>query len=310
MLLALDWWVQHNPKNRNWWFNEIGVPMSLGETMLMIQRLCSEQQVSSAAKIIAQAKISRTGANLVWLARITVWRGLLVQDAGLVNTSFGAIWAEVRVEKQTDDNIQVDSSFHQHGPQLLAGSYGSAFSSDLLELASQATATSFAMAADKVSIFQKLLLDGQRWMIVPFRTPNWDWAVVGRDITRALSHSSVALGSGAPTHLRSLPGSRREELDAFADLLAAGGEGQVVLPPTRRLLRERMGVDFEARVATTAAPAPPAPPQRSEDVVASMHATAQPLHTSQQPLLHGNRYFFDSDYASHRRDADGFMVRS
>ena len=36
-LLALDWWLQRNPQNPNWWYNDIGVPMSLGETMLMAQ---------------------------------------------------------------------------------------------------------------------------------------------------------------------------------------------------------------------------------------------------------------------------------
>jgi hypothetical protein len=309
-LLALDWWSKHNPQNPNWWFNQIGVPMSLGETMLMIQRLCSEQQLSSAIKIIAQAKIGMTGANRVWLARITMWRGLLLQDAGLVTTSFGAIWAEVRVENQTGDNIQLDSSFHQHGPQLLAGSYGSSFSSDLLELASQATATSFAMAAAKVAIFQKLLLDGQRWMIVPFRVPLWDWAVVGREITRGDSHSSAALGGNAPAHLRSLPGSRREELDAFADLLAAGGDGEGGSPsPTRRLLRKWMGDDFEVRAAVTAPPAVAAQGMAdSKDMDTSIQATAQRQQHSSRPLLHGYRYFFDSDYASHRRDAHGFMV--
>jgi hypothetical protein len=30
--------------------------------------------------------------------------------------------------------IQFDSSFHQHGPQLLAGSYGVVFTNDLLTL--------------------------------------------------------------------------------------------------------------------------------------------------------------------------------
>ena len=98
-----------------------------------------------------------TGANLVWLARCTIWRGLLVGNATLVATAFSAIWGEVRVEHQPGDNIQADSSFHQHGPQLLAGSYGSSFSSDLLGLVAQASATRFAMGAEKVEVFQKLL---------------------------------------------------------------------------------------------------------------------------------------------------------
>jgi hypothetical protein len=111
--------------------------MSLAQTMLTIAHTCSGEQITKAAAIIAQAQIGMTGANLVWLARITMWRGLLEVNGTLVSSAFTRVWAEVKVEKQSGDNIQTDSSFHQHGPQLLAGSYGGDFSEDILELVSQ-----------------------------------------------------------------------------------------------------------------------------------------------------------------------------
>ena len=37
----------------------------------------------------------------------------------------------------------VDHSFHQHGPQLLAGAYGAVFTSDILDLAFISASTSF-----------------------------------------------------------------------------------------------------------------------------------------------------------------------
>jgi hypothetical protein len=103
---SLDWWLMHNPSNPNWWYNQIGVPMNLAQTMLMVQQLVSKDQVAKAAKIISQAKPGMTGANLVWLCKISAWRGLLVKDEGLVNSSISRIWEELKVEAQNGDNIQ------------------------------------------------------------------------------------------------------------------------------------------------------------------------------------------------------------
>ena len=50
-----------------------------------------------------------------------------------MNQCFSRIYDEIVIGTQQQDGIQTDGSFHQHGPELLAGSYGSVFTTQLLD---------------------------------------------------------------------------------------------------------------------------------------------------------------------------------
>ncbi len=86
ILLALKWWTDHDYKNPNWWWNEIGVPELAGE----IGSLLGAQLPDEAArrKIVAIMKRSDwrrwTGANLTWGVGIEIMRGCLENDAAAV----------------------------------------------------------------------------------------------------------------------------------------------------------------------------------------------------------------------------------
>ena len=73
-----------------------------------------------------------TGANLVWMCNIQVQRGLLTGNETAVVQCLDRIYKEIFIGHQQQDGIQADGSFHQHGPELLAGSYGNIFTSQIL----------------------------------------------------------------------------------------------------------------------------------------------------------------------------------
>ena len=79
------------------------------------------------------------------------------------------------------DGIQADHSFHQHGPELLDGSYGEGYVKDTLTFMTLSRATSFAPNQEQSELFTSLLLDGMRWMTVG-SPAKWDWSVKGRDM--------------------------------------------------------------------------------------------------------------------------------
>jgi len=107
------------------------------------------------------------------------------------------------------DGIQADSSFHQHGPELLAGTYGEDYAADTLLFVWLAANTAFAMPPERVDLFASLLLDGMRWMTVG--TPSvWDWSVRGRDVGG--TPRRVHLNSSMMTMLGP---DRADELGAF-----------------------------------------------------------------------------------------------
>ena len=74
------------------------------------------------------------------------------------------IFADIVVT--TQEGIQPDFSFHQHGPQQQFGNYGLAFAGETVKWAAVLHGSAWAMPAEKLGIFRRYLLDGERW---------WGW---------------------------------------------------------------------------------------------------------------------------------------
>jgi chondroitin AC lyase len=186
-LSAFDAWIRLDPQSPNWWWNQIGTQLALGPAMLLMKDQLSQAQISSGNIIMARSwavHATMTGENLVWVSKITIWRGCIVDTASLVTAAVNAIVAEIRITAQSADNIQQDWSFHQHGPQLYSGGYGMGFSSDASDMAQLCRGTAFAFPQDRLDLLSSYILDGQQWML---RGTTMDHSVCGREITRANS---------------------------------------------------------------------------------------------------------------------------
>jgi len=102
-----------------------------------------------------------TGQNRVWLAGNALYRALLRGDETALAKNSGIIWNELRVS--TDEGIQHDNSFHQHGPQLQFGNYGLSFAVENCRWGLFLRGTPWAMPAEKLSIYRDYLLEGLNW---------------------------------------------------------------------------------------------------------------------------------------------------
>eukprot|EP00038_Savillea_parva_P025095 m.46197 g.46197 ORF g.46197 m.46197 type:complete len:532 (+) comp6732_c0_seq1:1-1596(+) len=96
---------------------------------------------------------------------------------------------------------------------MMTGSYGSVFTSDMLNLITTANGTAFAIPAAPLEIFVSLVLDGQRWATTP--NGDWDWHVIGRGNSGPGEHSPP-FGSD---DLTELPSPRHNELIQYAAML-------------------------------------------------------------------------------------------
>ena len=190
---ALECWLLHDWKNPNWYDNEIGVPRQMGEIALLLSppggSALSATDGAKMSEIMARADWlghgtyshpQWTGANLLDMLRIQIHRGLFLHNKTLVEQGFARSFADVVPHSQSGESIMVDHSFHQHGPQLLAGAYGAVFTSDILGLSDISADTEFAMPAAAIKVFEGLVLDGQARMS---RGGSWDWQVHGRGVS-------------------------------------------------------------------------------------------------------------------------------
>ena len=88
ILRGLEGWYARNPRNPNWWWNEIGAPLLLAETLLCLKGTCDRSYIARAVPAFqCHEPMERfTGQNLVWVATIQLYHGILCDDASVCRT--------------------------------------------------------------------------------------------------------------------------------------------------------------------------------------------------------------------------------
>ncbi len=234
---GFTFWLDRDPQNPNWWWNQIGVPQLVGEiSSLMLPELpdASRRKVIEIMERSDWKRIRWTGANLTWGVTIQIVRGCLQDDPNVVSEGYARLYEEIRYVAQTQEGIQQDDSFHQHGQQLYSGGYGLSFANDAGRFISFAWGTSEQVPADRMQVFSAYILDGERWML---RGRTIDYSTIGREIARAgmtVAPQDWTIGPITPVgpaygfqHMASLlaaePVPRRAD---FAQLAASLREGR------------------------------------------------------------------------------------
>jgi len=176
---AWEFWFARDPKNENWWHNEIGVPRALAPGLLVLREELTEREKEQGLRILSRAEIKAESQNLVWLAEINALRGLISGDAELVQRAYGRIAQEIRTVPS--EGLQVDMSLLQHRGCLYSHGYGASFAVDGTRLARLLDGTRFALPREKVDLLASYLLDGSQWMMFGRSA---DFGARGREIAR------------------------------------------------------------------------------------------------------------------------------
>jgi len=160
---AYAFWIAHDFQCPNWWDNEIGIPMAVGRVSLLLgEDLRPAEYAYATGTSLSRYPIARTGQNKVWLAGNTLMLGLLRGDRATIAAATAAIWSEVRVS--TDEGIQPDFSFHQHGPQQQFGNYGMAFAVETARWAGIMRGTPWRLPQGQLGVLSQFLLEGENWV--------------------------------------------------------------------------------------------------------------------------------------------------
>lgn len=160
---ALNYWFTEKPVCLNWWYNQIGVPKTLGAAFILFEDQLTEEEKQGAIEVMKHSKFGMTGQNKVWLAGNVLIRGLLQNDYNLVKEARDIIVSEVVTGQE--EGIKSDWSFHQHGPQQQFGNYGLTFLSGMSFYSSLFSGTSLAMSKDQLTILSTFIKEGYRWIL-------------------------------------------------------------------------------------------------------------------------------------------------
>ena len=126
---ALGFWFKEKLECPNWYYNQIGVPRTLGVAFVLFEEHLTADEKKEAVELMKNSQFGMTGQNKVWLAGNVMMRALLENDLALVQQARDTIVSEICTGKK--EGIKDDWSFHQHGPQQQFGNYGLAYISSM-----------------------------------------------------------------------------------------------------------------------------------------------------------------------------------
>jgi hyaluronate lyase len=159
---ALDWleanrYSATTTASGSWWHWEIGIPLELNETVVLLYNHLTATQVADNMAAVAHftPSVTMTGANRVWKAMIVAGRGVLAKSStALAAAQSGVVPALAFVA--TGDGFHTDGSFLQHAKYAYTGGYGLSLLANLVDLLA--------------------LLDGSTWEVTNPAVDNvYDW---------------------------------------------------------------------------------------------------------------------------------------
>ncbi len=160
---ALNWWFTNKPVCSNWWYNQIGVPKTLGTACLLFEKELTPEEKKGAVEVLQNARFGMTGQNKVWLAGNVLMQALLRNDWNLVKQARDTIVSEIVTGHH--EGIQPDWSFHQHGTQQQFGNYGLSFLTSMSFYSGIFAGTSLAFDNTQLEIVRRLAEQGYRWIM-------------------------------------------------------------------------------------------------------------------------------------------------
>jgi hypothetical protein len=174
----------------NWWWNEIGINLTLAPTLVLAEGHISSQ-VLDAQKRTFYSKIydrpRHDGQNEIWSAMNHFYRALLDRDTARMELVKWTFDRQCVVETR-GEGIMPDYSFHQHGDQLYTGGYGRAFATDVGQYLIYTRGTAFSPSPAALDVYAHYVIVGTNWVVFKNR---YDISVRGREITRGDEHRNL-----------------------------------------------------------------------------------------------------------------------
>jgi len=155
---GLNFWFRNKPVCKNWWYNEIYIPKTLGLLFLFMEQELSPAEKAEALLVMNHAGFRMTGQNKVWLAGNVLLKALLTDNEPLLNAARDTIASEIF--QTLGEGIQPDFSFHQHGPQQQLGNYGLSYISSMAYFANVFGNSSIAFSPTQIDLLRGYLFEG------------------------------------------------------------------------------------------------------------------------------------------------------
>lgn len=186
IVLGLKYWKANTPTSINWYFNDISGPSEYSQTLILLKGKIDNTVLLDLSSLVKDQtpRFVNGGENLVWIAEVTLNKGVVENSDVLITSAIKAI-ASTLIISNVDGTvgIKADNSYHMHSTLLYSGGYGLSTISSTLANIEMVAGTKYAaeFTPAKLAIFGNYVLDGVQRM--SFKKII-DFSSVGRYIAR------------------------------------------------------------------------------------------------------------------------------
>lgn len=209
---ALDFWLANDFRCDNWWWNEMGTPNLMINTLLVMDSSLTEKQRVEGLRIARRANLetfgARPGGDLMPIAGMLGKQALFTNNPDTLQRVIRVMASEIKIS--TGRGLKPDMSFHHRTDNVISTlTYGSNFAASFAYWASRIRGTQFSFPEASITLLVDYFLDGICQSLVYATYP--DPGAMNRDISRrnALEKEDVAL----PQNLLAATDYRAPELE-------------------------------------------------------------------------------------------------
>ena len=167
--IGTDFWREREWPNPNWWNIEMLPQQEMRYVALLMNEALGAARTEFIAGILQDAAEEKwTGANRVWFAENVMFKGILKENEKLIRHASEAIMSTAKCDwdelSASEDGIQSDGSFTQHGRLLYSNGYGAAWLDSVSFWIYQLRGLSVGAEQKDYETVVSALLDGTAWM--------------------------------------------------------------------------------------------------------------------------------------------------
>ncbi|HEV8286140.1 MAG TPA: polysaccharide lyase family 8 super-sandwich domain-containing protein [Chitinophagaceae bacterium] len=209
---ALDFWIAHDFICENWWWNEMGTPNWMINTMLALDDDLTDKQKTEGARIASRASLTgfgaRAGGDFVPIAGMVVKQGLFKRNDSIVQKALKVMADQIKIT--TDRGIKPDLSFHHRVDNVTSiHSYGTNYVNSFAYWSVKTAGTIYKLPDEALKLLIDYYLDGicksMAYGIYP------DPGAKNRDLSR--KGDLGAEGTDIPENLLKSSDHRKKELE-------------------------------------------------------------------------------------------------
>ncbi len=209
---ALDFWIAHDFICQNWWWNEMGTPNLMINTLMVLDDGLTEKQRTGGLRIAHRANLetfgARPGGDLIQIAGMLGKQGLFIRDEDTLNKVLKVMASEIKIS--SGRGLQPDMSFHHRVDNVISTlSYGSGYASAFSYWAAKIAGTKYTFPEEALKLLIDFYIDGISKSMAFGKYP--DIAAKNRDLSR--KGTLAPAGSDVPENLLKASSYRKAELE-------------------------------------------------------------------------------------------------